>query len=333
MAAAFHFTAKMPPVAALLPALGALWLAVGPVSAAEGEWHGAYVADLGRGAMEVRIELDQLPGGSSGMGDVSLYQLRDDCPTDAMSETFCRALHAAFARAIREEVPGNMVTPVEGVIYEAGSALVAFSLYGDSVLRVVEIHETPSGLTSTFHHPEYGIEAEFPVERTPHTCTFVMCSADRLEPLATDPDGHAGPLGALAFLRAYPLLSLNREAEGGDEESWEEEMFDLPGIGVYGPSYRLRNVPAGQRLAVRAAPQRGAATVGSLSRDAADILVLDCTPEIDSLAFEEADAAGKLRLLERAWCQVSHGVDATLIEGWVVGGYLDPVLEAKGDFQ
>ncbi|WP_127144546.1 SH3 domain-containing protein [Pelagibacterium montanilacus] len=101
-----------------------------------------------------------------------------------------------------------------------------------------------------------------------------------------------------------------------------EEIFDLPGIGVYGPSYVLRNIPQGQRLAVRAAPDRSAGIVGSLARDAEQILVLGCEPNIDSLTFEQADPEGRLLLLEGSWCEVSHEA----LTGWVAGTYLDPAV-------
>jgi len=100
------------------------------------------------------------------------------------------------------------------------------------------------------------------------------------------------------------------------------EVNDLPGFGVWGPAYRLRNVPEGMRLVVRSESRRGAATVGSLTRSATEILVLNCAPEIAPLAFEDASPDGKRELLGGAWCQIDHYG----MTGFVPGVYLDPIL-------
>lgn len=100
------------------------------------------------------------------------------------------------------------------------------------------------------------------------------------------------------------------------------EVNDLPGFGIWGPAYRLRNVPQGMRLVVRSAGDRSAATVGSLTRSASEILVLNCAPEIVPLTFEDASAEAKRELLGGVWCQIDHYG----MTGFVPGVYLDPIL-------
>ena len=100
------------------------------------------------------------------------------------------------------------------------------------------------------------------------------------------------------------------------------EINDLPGFGIWGPAYRLRNVPEGMRLVVRSAGDRGAATVGSLTRSASEILVLNCAPEIEPLVFEDASPEAKRELLGGAWCRIDHYG----MTGFVPGIYLDPIL-------
>lgn len=106
------------------------------------------------------------------------------------------------------------------------------------------------------------------------------------------------------------------------EPSDPAEAADLPGFGVWGPAYRLRNVPEGMRLVVRASGDRGAATVGSLTRSATEVLVLNCFPEIVPLDFEDASPDGKREMLGGVWCQIDHYG----MTGFVPGIYLDPIL-------
>jgi len=100
------------------------------------------------------------------------------------------------------------------------------------------------------------------------------------------------------------------------------EAADLPGFGVWGPAYRLRNVPDGMRLVVRASADRGAATVGSLTRSATEVLVLNCFPEIVPLEFEDASREAKREMLGGVWCEIDHYG----MTGFVPGIYLDPIL-------
>lgn len=101
------------------------------------------------------------------------------------------------------------------------------------------------------------------------------------------------------------------------------ETADLPGFGVWGPAYRLRNVPEGMRLVVRASGDRSAATVGSLTRSASEVLVLNCFPEIVPLDFEDASPEAKREMLGGVWCRIDHYG----MTGFVPGIYLDPILD------
>ncbi len=124
-------------------------------------------------------------------------------------------------------------------------------------------------------------------------------------------------VGALAVLLA--LASGKGAVAQADDPA---EIDDLPGFGIWGPAYRLHNIPDGQRLVLRQAPSRQADIIGSLSRSASEILVLMCTPEIDALTYEDASRAGKHRLLAGGWCRIEHAG----VEGYVPGVYLDPIL-------
>lgn len=98
-------------------------------------------------------------------------------------------------------------------------------------------------------------------------------------------------------------------------------MFDMPGIGVFGPSYTLRNT-AGQAAMLRAVPRSDAAQVGLVAASVRNLLVLDCTPEIDSLLWEQSTDAARRDMLDRVWCEVRHD---RLLPGWIPGYFLDPV--------
>ncbi|MCT4654313.1 MAG: hypothetical protein N4A65_00745 [Cohaesibacter sp.] len=97
---------------------------------------------------------------------------------------------------------------------------------------------------------------------------------------------------------------------------------DMPGTGVTGPAYRMRNVPEGRQLAVRSAPDRSASSVGTLPWNASEILVLGCKPNINPVAFDRADLGTKRRFLARGWCEIEHEG----LRGHVIGIYLDPIL-------
>ena len=113
-----------------------------------------------------------------------------------------------------------------------------------------------------------------------------------------------------------------RTASAQTAASDPAETADLPGFGVWGPAYRLRNVPDSMRLVVRASGDRAAATVGSLSRSASEILVLNCFPEIVPLDFEDASPEAKREMLGGVWCRIDHYG----MTGFVPGIYLDPIL-------
>lgn len=117
-----------------------------------------------------------------------------------------------------------------------------------------------------------------------------------------------------------------------DTEAGAEALGDLPGVGVSGPPYRLRNVPPDGWVRVH-----DTARVTSdrfdrrMWREAEDILVLRCAPEVDTMAFEEADLAGKRAMLDRVWCEVDHAdPNGTFARGWVRGSQLEPMAERMG---
>lgn len=102
------------------------------------------------------------------------------------------------------------------------------------------------------------------------------------------------------------------------------EEFDLPGVGVFGPAYRLRNT-AGNSVVLRAGPRSDAARLGSLPGSATGILVLGCSPDIDSLLWEQSIPAVQLGMLDAVWCEVDH--DAGRSRGWLPGFFLEPILQ------
>ncbi len=418
--------------------LAALLAFVIPAQAQNGPWYGSYTMESARGVLTVEIELDQLPGGDTGMGHIYLFSQPGACPSETL-----RRLCADIVRGLNNADPdGNAANwvEVEGVAFHADTAAVAFSFPGETLVRVAEIRNVGGQYELRILHPDRGVELTSAIQRGPHSCSFAMCSADRLSDLRRNPAAYAGPLGAMAFLRMFPDLVLagnapaqpqpaptqsarvalwdvraipdgsvlgalylvgqgatmsgegsldsvalgpNREvavapdrrrgdgfglqvtffADGSGERSEallllgpdrggvmqgslveatnvrlvrlvrddgfapnpdfvgdEPDENGLPGIGVYGPSYKLRNVPEGQRLAVRQSASRSAPSLGTLPRNSTDVLVLGCSPDIDSWTFEQADMMGKRRLLDGSWCEISHGN----LRGFVDGRYLDP---------
>lgn len=116
-----------------------------------------------------------------------------------------------------------------------------------------------------------------------------------------------------------------------DPFEWEKNPYaqvdpddeaDNPAIGIYRHAYRLRGVPAGKRISLRATPSRQAAKAGSLSADAGGFQLNGCMPEIGSLEYEEASFQEKLQMLSSSWCQVQ--LESAV--GWLPGIYLEPIL-------
>lgn len=116
------------------------------------------------------------------------------------------------------------------------------------------------------------------------------------------------------------------DAENGPDD---DLLADMPGIGVSGPPYRLRGLPPGGSVGLRAAPGAGSAAIGVLAAGEEDILVHECVPEIETLAFEESDAAGRLALLDGAVCRVSTAPApcSESVSGWIEGRFLAPMAE------
>ncbi|MEM6847992.1 MAG: SH3 domain-containing protein [Pseudomonadota bacterium] len=101
------------------------------------------------------------------------------------------------------------------------------------------------------------------------------------------------------------------------------ETFDLPGTGVTGPAYRLRNVPANRELRIRTGPDRSTQVAGQMPAAEQDILVLSCTPQIDPVRYDQTSHEGKHEMLGGAWCQIET---RSGLRGYVLGRYLDPNL-------
>lgn len=129
----------------------------------------------------------------------------------------------------------------------------------------------------------------------------------------------------LANFRLFRVVGLVTMLGAGSVSSpvvASEDGYDLPGFGIWGPAYQLRNVPVGKRLVVRRSGVRSAATIGSLKRSAKEILVLNCAPKIEALQFEDASPEAKRELLGGVWCEIEHYG----LKGFVPGVYLDPIL-------
>ena len=129
---------------------------------------------------------------------------------------------------------------------------------------------------------------------------------------STGPEGDA-LIGTLVRGEVWDVVTL---------ASMEEELYDLPGVGVYGPNYRLRNT-GGNPAQVRQAPRADAAVTSVIEGAARDINVLQCSGEIDSLTWELATQAQRHQMLDAVWCEVVQGQSPA---GWIPGYFLDPIL-------
>lgn len=164
-------------------------------------------------------------------------------------------------------------------------------------------------------------------DRNPGTLTLMR---DRTEPLRI-------LNGALDGGSGWRRVRLVRSGEppvpaASPDGLDEEEIFDLPGVGVSGPPYRLRDLPSSGAIPVRAAPDAASAVMGALEAGYEDILVTACTPFVEASVFEERDFAGKLAILDASRCEIEH-VDASARRtiGWVEGRHLLPMRERMGE--
>ncbi|MEO0496056.1 MAG: SH3 domain-containing protein [Pseudomonadota bacterium] len=135
--------------------------------------------------------------------------------------------------------------------------------------------------------------------------------------------------GSLELDGRFKLISLVRKQPGQTGRqvaSNEVDALDSPGFGVSGPAYRLRGVPEGGRLIVRSTPDRSGASVASLDVFATEIAVLECTPNIDPVQFQNASKDVKRRLLAGTWCQIQTPAPTSKV-GYVLGRYLDPMAK------
>lgn len=132
-------------------------------------------------------------------------------------------------------------------------------------------------------------------------------------------------LTEVGFTEVALATSAPLRVEPPEPEPDERDSHDAPAFGVTKSYSHLRGVPSGQNLTLRAAPSREARSTGSTNANASGLLVIECTPQIDQIAFEEAPHARKLALLDALWCHVTVPMAGdAFLEGWVPGRYLEP---------
>lgn len=104
--------------------------------------------------------------------------------------------------------------------------------------------------------------------------------------------------------------------------SGDWRIGDVPAFGVHLPDYALRGVPPGSDLVLRTAPQTTAPPAGQIPGAAVGLLVLECQPYIDPVAFEDGDRPAREALLDGGWCKILDGQSGQ--QGWTKGRYLTP---------
>ncbi|QQA42825.1 SH3 domain-containing protein [Pelagovum pacificum] len=107
---------------------------------------------------------------------------------------------------------------------------------------------------------------------------------------------------------------------GPAEPSDEPMEGDVPGFGVWADRFAVQRVASNDTLNVRTGPGTGYAVVGELPPTAQGILVEagGCTPEMDQIAYDQANRAQRTQMISTRWCDVSWGS----LRGWVYAGYL-----------
>jgi hypothetical protein len=106
-------------------------------------------------------------------------------------------------------------------------------------------------------------------------------------------------------------------------------MDDLPGVGLSGPPYRLRNAPGDGWVRVHREPRVISDRFDMrIWKGEEDILVLDCDPWIEAHVVEAADFAARLRMLDGLWCRIEHTDAGGIVTlGWLPGTNLEPMRE------
>ncbi|MEN0000203.1 MAG: SH3 domain-containing protein [Pseudomonadota bacterium] len=135
--------------------------------------------------------------------------------------------------------------------------------------------------------------------------------------------------GSIEIDNRYVVVTLQRQFKRGVifdpvPDIVEEDFNDLPGTGVTGPAYRLRNVPEGRALRVRASNNRSSSVVGQLPATEQDMLVMSCAPQIDPVRFDQSTLEGKRKMLGGVWCEMET---RNGLRGYVLGRYLDPMVD------
>lgn len=142
------------------------------------------------------------------------------------------------------------------------------------------------------------------------------------------------PAGTLTFMgeKWNVMVPVIAELEGPIDYDIQpgdlaDDTHDAPGLGVTGPTYRLRSGDIGTSVQLRDHPDRSARVSGAVNSRAQGILMKRCRPEIDSGAFDSADPAGRRALLAQAWCEVAVPMAGDAwIEGWLPGRLLEPEI-------
>lgn len=305
------------------------------------KWHAGYDVPQIMPDFEVSLELDHLSGNLTGQADLSIFQQTQEnvCPRE-MHPDFCFEL-----AHVRDVNSGSYIAlNVEGVHYGKTEAYIAFSFEGDDAIRLLKLEESassPDGYLLTIVHPHRGIDLQAFAASKPHICTYAPCTDDRMTMVSQEPDVYYGVLRDRSFIAQYPfelderkgansLVPNNDVASNSSEADFEPvedmESGDMPGIGVTGPAYQLRNVPEGRLLSLRSEPARGSDKTGAIPSDADYITLSGCTPDVDNLTFEQADIDARLDLLSRSWCLINY-VDnnGQAHDGYVPGAYLQPM--------
>lgn len=86
-----------------------------------------------------------------------------------------------------------------------------------------------------------------------------------------------------------------------------------------GPDYFLvRDVPAGEVLAIREEPDPEAALLGTIPSDGNGIRNLLCEGRLTFIEWEAASEEERATAADRVWCRVEYGG----VTGWARGRYL-----------
>ncbi len=306
----------------------------------EGTWE--YFSDLGWGfEVNIRHQAGQDHGvpmiafyGPPG-GDMTRARALGECPP-VFTRDLCQQVWDT-----QHEITGNtlhLLWEPHAIRLEDNRAVILFRSQADWTERAIVIDRSSDSIihqVRVMNLDTVSTDAEVVVEHAPHRCDFMQC----LEPPY---EGREALMGQLAMPNvwegvqlkigpALPMLDGNDfdpaqfGAEGYDDFIVFDGMEgDLPGMGIYATPYGLRNLQGGIAIRLRSAPSRDAAEGGMLLAEGSDIWAMDCTPEVDNIAFDMGDLQARRAILDPVWCLViDYNSDTT---GWLPGRFLDPLL-------